>query len=363
MLSFDPSRNSGKAFKFLFSFRFLFVVLAVVVFSVSGYSETLFRVSGKVLWKGKGVYKAYISVVRIDKSFTPIQKECVTDENGDFFLYLSPGKYSIICDVIKETRFNSNTNDYYDEIVGPKVIVVKNKNINNIIYKLMTYKEIITANKDILKRIPDTVKKIKYCNISIPLYSLSSCKKTALDNLEYIKENNSSVLKGSILGEPIPFYDLDDNPIVYLFPIKKNNVEIGVMYISANTLNPKLIESGYLESDKEIAKVKDKKEGVREWIYNKIVKTCIEKTAKKVGCDINDIVLKRLLYLPIYNKGKKYLLLEKTSTKQRIIVNFVGDIIITEKKLIDEIKKFSEEFTIFNIIEDIAYDEGLELRR
>jgi len=222
MLKNNLSCISGKMFKLLF------VVLFVVVLSTMIYSETLFRVSGKVLRKGKGVKGVLVKCNGFDEKGRYVRLTVFTDKDGKYEFELRKGKYKIRV----RTKHDKYMNRMYD--LRYLTIKVSEKNIKNLNFYLFTFEDIVKVNKDILDSVPKNKPFVEYKWGRIPLHTEKECRKFVRNRLKEDKKMlsrysgiNIREFNGLKIRKPIPLYDLRGNIVSYIYYIVKNGIEIG----------------------------------------------------------------------------------------------------------------------------------------
>jgi len=146
VLKINPSRNSGKMFKFLFSFRFLFVVLVgVMVFNTILFSKLYKRkmedpfeeCKGSACGKVVGVIVDPVSKKPVHEKFQvyfcdcgiivdplsgfgPDYKVTKTDEDGKFSFMLKPGRYCLFTIPEKLFEIEPKTTSGAEEFIDIK---------------------------------------------------------------------------------------------------------------------------------------------------------------------------------------------------------------------------------------------------
>ena len=219
----------------------MIIILFLTLFSAMVYSETKFRVSGKVVNHGKGISGIEVSI------FDKIRKEfysCVTNENGEFSIYLLNGKYSIDCDRQK---------GYYDSYKKERVFEVKDRNIEGLIIEMIKSArvcgKVITKDKKLRVRTIVNIARREPKNIEY-LAMGSELKKDGSFCMEYIKPSD----KATLMIKPFGFTDWI---IKEGFSLKEGDEIKGVVIEIPKverTISGRLIDS---ESGKSLILIKD----------------------------------------------------------------------------------------------------------
>lgn len=103
----------------------LHFVLLFLIFCVYGYSEILYKISGRVIYNGNGVSNIEIKCNNKKYKFRSSAK---TDKDGFFCIYIPNGNYIL--------KVNSNEDSVYISSDIYKNITVNNKNVTNVIFYL-----------------------------------------------------------------------------------------------------------------------------------------------------------------------------------------------------------------------------------
>jgi hypothetical protein len=268
----------------------------------------------------------------------PRNKDSITNIDGQFVFYLKPGKYGFVCGVDGEL-----------EAVGPEEIVVVNKNIKNIVFRLYTVLEIIEANLDILNEIPPSTPTVRYKWGRVPIHSEKECRVVAEEWLSDFKDE-SEVLIGARIGSPVICYDLKDNPGYYQFPVINMGVEVGYIGVDAMQLDPEMLGHGYIEMTLEEFKTKLETIKGRKATFDRFVPDAIEKVAEKKGLNKDDIEFVKLLCLAANRGGNLYAMLRIIPTNKTVIVNLYSFDILTDRLTLEEIQEDTEDGIIYNYI-------------
>jgi len=259
------------------------------------YSETKFRVSGKVVNHGKGISGIEVSI------FDKIRKEfysCVTNENGEFSIYLLNGKYSIDCDRQK---------GYYDSYKKERVFEVKNRNIEGLVIEMIKSArvcgKIITKDKNLRIRTIVNIARREPKNIEY-LAMGSEIKKDGSFCMEYIKPSD----KATLMIKPFGFIDwiMKDG-----FSLKEGNEIKGVVIELPEverTISGRLIDS---KSGKSLILIKDGVDKfvvfLYEWYDTRKPITSLKKVIKLLPLGAADVYEDGNFYF--YNlKPGKYIL-------------------------------------------------------
>jgi len=271
---------------------FIFVLIFGFIMHL-GYSETLFRVSGKVLRKGKGV-KGVIIVCngRNINSGKVLHKEVMTDSEGKYIIELPKGEYSFY---VKAVLWKGR--DTLDD-VNIYSLRIEDKNIKNFNFYLYTEEEIIKMNRDILDSVPKNKPFVEYEWGRIPLHTEKECREFVRNRLKEDKKMLSELtgirINGLTISKGIPLYDLRGNPISYIYFVKKNGVEIAryeVLAIGNNientTRSKPLVDK---EEYERLVKKGEKTHSLKEEIDN-----AIKYYVKKHKIKVNDIKILKLI--------------------------------------------------------------------
>jgi len=276
--------------------KIIFVLFIIfLLLNVNG--EIKYKVSGKVIRNNKGYGNAKITVSALElydnKDAKNVSDQTIkTSSEGKFQFYLLPGKYYLFCEYIPSPKGEI----YGLRNTGPKEFIVKNKNLTNITLKLFKVTEFIQENLAVLDEIPQSIPTVKYKYGRIPIYSESNCRATAIKELESIKKTGTeldSVLKGSIIaGAPRVFYDFQNNPIFYQFPVKNIGVIVGSIDISAiGSLEPEANDSEYREISLSDLKNRRNEFLGKKWGVDVVYPFLLKNIANKMGFDKTNLEL------------------------------------------------------------------------
>jgi len=149
----------GKMKKFLKLFLlFMFVIITINLL----FSETKFRVSGKVVNHDKGL--AGIKVIFSGYKSREFYKT-TTDSNGNFSIYLLPDKYSV---------YVGRQRGYYDSYGKKRIIEVKNRNIEGLVIEMIKSAKVcgkvITKDKKLRVKGSAHIKNIKSTPIFLNMW-------------------------------------------------------------------------------------------------------------------------------------------------------------------------------------------------
>ncbi|MEN8154945.1 MAG: hypothetical protein ABFR75_13075 [Acidobacteriota bacterium] len=325
-----------------------------ITFFLSG--ELKYKISGKVTREGAGVkgYKLQITHDTEKGSKGKAgKKEFITGEDGSYYFNLIPGKYNLLC-------YSLTSENGEDELIpmGPHIIHVVEKDIENLDFTLLKELEILDAYKNILEEIPEDVLSVTYKWGRVPLFNEAECKIVAEKQLEELKkENGADILKGSSLGIPVKIYDMSENPVFYQFSIINLNVEVGYIGIHAIGIKPK--EAGVFSyMDITLSELKDSKElyeGRNETLDANISKA-IKAISKAKGIDKNDIEFGKLLCLG--PDSFSFGIMLKILSKNEDIIVMEDFSALTDDETIEEIKNNSEaRYTLAYIFDRLAEKE------
>ena len=103
----------------------LYFVLLFLFFCIYDHSEIQYKISGKVIYNGKGVSNIVIECENRNIKFSSSTK---TDKDGIFFMYVPNGDYILEIIDMEDSIYISS--DIY------KNIAVSNKNVTNVIFFL-----------------------------------------------------------------------------------------------------------------------------------------------------------------------------------------------------------------------------------
>ena len=305
-------------------------VLIVIIFAfltTTAFSETLFRVSGKVLRKGKGVKGAVVSCSRVpnenhDSSDDMGVIDKVTDEEGRYEFSLKRGKYIIVVEpIVIEKGFK--------ELKDPDIpykFEVKDRNIKNLNLYLYTEEEIIEANRDILEAVPENKPHVKYKWGRIPLHSEKECYEYAKNRYEedkrrYKNDKRYVSMEGSKMINVMKFYDLRENPVYYSYRIIKKGIEIN--RYDFFSIGDKIEENFSISSiQMNINDFKRITSLVKTFLfpYKNNIREAIKSFSKKEGCDEKNVVklkyISPLLLNRYYPMNVPYLMLKTKNTNK-----------------------------------------------
>ncbi len=208
------------------------LILVFIVFSfltTTAYSETLFRVSGKVLRKGKGVKGAVVNCTGDDKNSNHVYLSKITDSEGKYEFELKKGKYRLSVSCVNDKYMHGMCDLRYLKVM------INDRNIRNLNFHLFTEEEIIKVNKDIFDAVPENKPHVEYKWGRIPLHSEEECfafvKKRFKEDVDMIAEElkvrKSEVLNGMRFKKPVLLYDLRGNIVSYLYYVEKKGIEVG----------------------------------------------------------------------------------------------------------------------------------------
>ena len=308
----------------------LIVLVFMLIFAfltTTAYSETLFRVSGKVLRKGKGVKGAVVSCSRVpnenhDSSDDMGVIDKVTDEEGRYEFSLKRGKYIIVVEpIVIEKGFK--------ELKDPDIpykFEVKDRNIKNLNLYLYTEEEIIEANRDILEAVPENKPHVKYKWGRIPLHSEKECYEYAKNRYEedkrrYKNDKRYVSMEGSKMINVMKFYDLRENPVYYSYRIIKKGIEIN--RYDFFSIGDKIEENFSISSiQMNINDFKRITSLVKTFLfpYKNNIREAIKSFSKKEGCDEKNVVklkyISPLLLNRYYPMNVPYLMLKTKNTNK-----------------------------------------------
>ena len=354
-------------------FKFLFVVLFGVVLSTMIYSETLFRVSGKVLRKGKGVKGVTVNCCMVvpfgeesDSEGTHLAVE--TNEKGEYVFELKRGEYWLeVGSQIIEKGF--------EELKDPDlplIIKVKDKNIKNLNFHLYTEKEVIEANKDVFELVDKSKPFVKYEYGIIPLHSKEECDRYVRKLFEKDKREHANPteyyvsLKGAYLEKAITFYDLRGNPILYYYPVIKNDIEI-VMYeiFAIGNKVMKSINSGAMVDKKQYDYLLGNKEKIR-WIKIK-KEDSLETFVRKYNYKKEKIKFEKFISGLLSSKylsfgWSDYFLIKILPLNKITIINFYGESFPLDWSF-KKMRKWYERKMVFEYIKEVREKQGKQLMR
>jgi len=327
----------------------LFLTFLLVLY-LNTFGEIKYKVSGKVLREGigvKGVDVICFPIFESDNYNLADSKDqkCIADKNGRFVFYLKPGKYNLICGSSNPPPGELESLEDYKEIV------VVDKNIKNIIFRLYTLTEIITANLNILEQIPDTTPTVNYRWGKVPIQSMEDCRLAAEEEFVDFKDE-SEVLSGAKIGPPVIYYDLKDNPGCYEFPIINFGVEVGSIDVDAMRLEPVVNGYGYLEMTLDELKTKAKEMKGQKATAEQFILEAIERAAEKNGCNKEDIILLKLLCLTDIKFGNLFAMLKIIPTNKIIVIHLPSLDIITDSYTLEEIQEYTEDGVTLRYIKE-----------
>ncbi len=331
----------------------LFILLFVLFLS----GEVKYKISGKVTRNDEGVkgYKLQVTPDNGNGSKGKIgEKEFITDTDGSYFFNLSPGKYNLLCYSLVSENGN-------DELIpmGPNIINVVDKDIENLNYTLLKELEILEAYKNILDEIPESVSTVNYKWGRVPLFPETECNVVAEEQLEILKkENGTDILNGSALGIPVKIYDMSSNPVFYQFPIINLNIEVGYIGVHAIGIRPK--EAGLFSyMDITLSELRDSKElyeGRNETLDAKIP-AAIKAISEKKGISKNDIEFGKLVCLGP-DSFSFSVILKILSKGEEIVVDLEDFSALTDDETLEEIKNYSEaRYALAYIFDTLAKQE------
>ncbi len=367
MLKFKMPRVEGM-------FKFLFVVLFVVVIvSTMIYSETLFRVSGKVLRKGKGVKDIIVTCSRVfvkgEKNDSFGMLDTITNEKGEYFFELKQGEYWL---GINSTEIEDGFEELKDPDL-PLVIKVKDKSIINLNFHLYAEKEVIEANKDVFELVDKSKPFVKYEYGIIPLHSKEECDRYVRKLFEEDKREHANPteyevgLKGAYLEKVVTFYDLRGNPILYYYPVIKNDIEVKAYQIFAigNKID-KALSSDCLMDKKQYEYLVNHEKRIR-WleIDNQDVKEVFSKRHKY---EKNDIKIMKLIAGLLSNKhismgGENYFLIKILPINKLTLIDTHYYEFFPLDWSFEKMKKWYERKMVYGYIEEVRERQGKLLMR
>jgi hypothetical protein len=319
------------------------------------YGETKYKVSGKVLREGKGV-KGVAVIFDTTESYKGKEikfDDCIskTDGEGNYYFYLASGEYSIRCDL---GHYGG-----WDEFIaiGPESFVVRNKNIKNLNFVLVSEIEIVEANVDILKEIPSSTPTVSYKWGRIPIFSEAECRKVAEE--EMADSLSDELLKGAKMGTPVIFYDFQDNPVFYQYTVKNMGVIIAYFGVhAAGDLKPCLhyvfnsLETGTLE---ELKTFKESPESEKLKPWDARVPDAIEKLAEEKNCSTTDIEFLKLICFTPREFAPLDAMLKITSKNEIVFVSLqnyaIDDGVFTEEDMEIAKARSELEYTLSYIME------------
>jgi hypothetical protein len=270
-----------------------------------------FTIRGKLVKNGKGFKGIGLRIFPKEKERNHKENfiETLTDENGEFSFSCISGKY-----IIQHLNDDSENDDLiyigpdgfemsYEFVVNDEDMVFKR---NFVAY---TKLEIIEKSRDILSSISPNLKYVSYKWGKIPIFSLEECKQAAEEDFEWIKSwcGSLHLVKNAHIGDPVVFFDFENNPAFYQFPIMFGFIElsyVGIHAIGSGPRTENLILGFAAETNQEVfAMIKVGKKN--KYTLDCNAPAAIEALADKLKCRKRDIHLEKLLYLyggaePVY---------------------------------------------------------------
>ncbi len=360
MLKEKSPRSIGKPF-----IKGTLLVLVFIVFSfltTTAYSETLFRVSGKVLRKGKGV-KGVVVLCEGLKDYSINGKRELffkyetTNNKGEFVFELSRGEYRVLLpDIVYDKE-----NPLYTLIEPRDIkIKVKDRNIKNLNLYLYTEEEIIEANRDILEAVPENKPHVEYKWGRIPLHSEKECYKYVKMRYEEDTTVNHPDCKtkccpqGAKMLKPIVLYDYRGNPICYLYQFMKNDRT--VIYYEVFAIGDEIeetVNSGKIIED-EVCDYYEKT-NYKFNFWKDIMKSTLRKIAKAKKCKEEDIEIIKIISGDLGARNQffynRYLMIKIKPSGEKDIIAF-EDNDITFLKL--DLKKIQYLYEMYTTLEYIT---------
>ena len=303
--------------------RIFLLTVSVVFLFFTLNSEIEYKVSGKVMRKGEGVKGVIVTICTANpkKELSDyISKKVQTDNNGKFVFYIPRGEYG----------FSFYLTEKYEEkgfyrVTGPFKLYVSDKNIANVNFNILSYREFIEINLNILKKIPLEQPTVRYKYGKIPIFSERECREDAIYYWKNEKNNEylPDYLKNAKMGKITVYYDFRNNPAFYEYPFIYKGVEVACYGIHAIGFRITREFSRYLKIDKNITEIEFNNK-IEEYRKQKLsshymIAKRIKVISEKENCDIKDIVIEKLicsnygadclkLLLNIPSKNKKYLI-------------------------------------------------------
>ncbi len=350
----------------------MIIILFLTLFSATIYSETLFRVSGKVVYNGKGVKGVMVTCSRVfvkgENSDLSGMKDTITNDKGEYFFELKQGEYWL---GINSTEIEDGFEELKDPDL-PLVIKVKDKSIINLNFHLYTEKEVIEANKDVFELVDKSKPFVKYEYGIIPLYSKEECDKYVRklfdeDKREHANPTEYEVgLKGAHLEKAVTFYDLRGNPILYYYPVIKNGIEVSMYEIFAigDEVSTSVV-SGSLMDNKSYNLLIKNKENCR-WLDSDI-NDAIESFCEKYEYQKKNIKFLRLISSLLSSKyvslgWTDYILIKILPLNKITIINFYGESFPLDWSF-EKMRKWYERKMVFEYIKEVRKRQGKPLMR
>lgn len=284
--------------------------------------------SGRVLRNQVGVEDISVDIYSDISDFLTIDQidnapnelyHTKTDKEGNFQCRVKNGRYCISVDPYW-------VEDDYSLIIGPDgnmmpySVNIAGNDVGGIVCRVYSDREILTANrKNIESGMGGSGLSIPTKWGNVPLQSERVCTLFAAEELDLdisINTIKSERMQEADLGPPVVYYDQNDYPVYYQYPVLIEKKQVEIIGVFAVGLHPTIdcYSIQVADTDDELRRYLAKKEE-EVLTYDSYIPHAMKRVMEKKRCPESDVEVLRLLYV----NGSFYLLLRMRTTGEKFV--------------------------------------------